>query len=135
MPNTNLSSTLTPGDPTECPLPARDHRSVGCPAWCTVRPRQGAEAGHVAHRAAIWELPDRAELCVMQIISDDPTDIVAANLPTLYFWSADDAKFSDVECAEMAFAIRRAAELLCRVAGTEHAAARPHQRPAAAPRR
>ena len=135
MTNTSLASTLTPRDPTQCPPPARGHRGVGCPPWCTVRPDRGAEGGHVAHRAAIWELPDRAELCVMQIISDDPADIVAANLPTLYFWSADDAKFSDVECAEMAFAIRRAGELLCGVAGTERVAARPPQRPAAAPGR
>ena len=117
MPKTSLASTLIPRHPTECPHPARNQQGASCPDWCTVQPDRMTGAGHVAHRAAIWELPDRAELCVMQIVSDDPADIVVANLPTLYFWSADDAKFSDVECAEMACAIRRAAELLCGVNG------------------
>jgi hypothetical protein len=119
MPNTSLASTATPRDPAECSQPVRDHQGTSCPAWCAVQPERGTGAGHVAHRAAIWELPDRAELCVMQIVSDDPADIVAANLPTLYFWSADDAKFSDAECAEMAYAIRRAGELLCGVNGVQ----------------
>ena len=108
-----------PRDPIGCPRPARNPRRASCPDWCTVQTDRATGAGHVAHRAAIWELPDRAELCVMQIVSDDPADIVAANLPMLYFWSADDAKFSDVECAEMAYAIRRAGELLCGVNGAQ----------------
>ena len=65
----------------------------------------------------MWELPDRLELCVMQVISENPNDIVAASLPTLYFWSASHAEFSDGECAEIVSAVRRAAELLWRING------------------
>jgi hypothetical protein len=100
--------------------PAHHHGYADCPAWCSFQSAgtdPAARARHVAHRAAVWELQDRVELCVMQVISDSPTDIVAANLPTLYFWSAENAVFSDVECVEMACAIRRASAVLCGING------------------
>jgi hypothetical protein len=59
----------------------------------------------------MWELPDRAELCVMQVISGDlPPGLW--DRPSLYFWVADDAVFTGAECAEMAGALQRAAALL-----------------------
>jgi hypothetical protein len=113
MPDTSLASTLHPHDRAARSPDALARASTGCPSWCTVRPDRCISAGHVAHRTAIWELPDRVELCVMQIVSDDPADVVPAKLPILYFWSAESAVFSDEECAEMAHAIRRAGEVLC----------------------
>ena len=115
---TNASVTSAPpGVHSVDDCPASAPAASGCPAWCSVRSECETGTRHVAHRAAIWELPDRVELCVMQVISDDPQDIVQANLPTLYFWSADDAELTDAECAEMACAIRRSAEVLCGLNG------------------
>lgn len=110
---TSIPASHASPDAAEASAPAM----AGCPAWCAVRPDSDTEGRHVAHRAAIWELPDRVEICVMQVISDDPTDIVLTNVPTLYFWSADDARLTDAECVEMACAIRRTADVLCGLSG------------------
>ena len=118
MASPGLNQTLSTDDSTEqSPTWTDQHPAATCPAWCALKFDRDSEPGHVAHRAAIWELPDRVELCVMQVVSDDPKDKGAAPRPILYFWSADRAEFSDAECAEMACAIRRAGELLCRING------------------
>ncbi|HEU5266053.1 MAG TPA: hypothetical protein VFU35_05110 [Jatrophihabitans sp.] len=116
MANPSLAPTLGPLDYTDLPH-AQNGRLAPCPPWCEIQTDRRAGLPHVAHRAAVWELPDRVELCVMQVVSEDPTDFVAAHQPTLYFWSADNAVFSDFECAEMADAIRRASEVLSAING------------------
>jgi hypothetical protein len=93
-------------------------RNNGCPHWCELPTDHHMCIPHVAHRAAMWELQDRVEICVIQVLSDDPADRSQVNRrPTLYFWAAEHLALSNDECREMACALVRAADLLCRVNG------------------
>jgi hypothetical protein len=93
-------------------------RDPGCPYWCELPTDHNLGAHHVAHRAAMWELEDRVEIGVIQVLSEDPADRGQVNRqPTLYFWSAEHVALSDAECAEMARALCRAGDLLHRVNG------------------
>jgi hypothetical protein len=85
-------------------------RPTGCPDWCELPPEHSHSHGKVAHRAASWELPDRVELCIMQI-SDTRNDL-AATRPCLYFWSTENVPLSSTERAQLAGALRYADNLL-----------------------
>ncbi len=104
--------TRSPGDLTAWTFNPHNRTAEACPDWCAFGSEPTDALRHVAHRGAIWELPDRVELCVMQLVPEDPADVAAGHRPTLYFWSADDAVLSEAECDEMACAIRRAKQLL-----------------------
>jgi hypothetical protein len=82
-----------------------------CPSWCVGASDEDASP-HLVHRGRIWELPDRAEVCVMQVMSGDLPPR-SWDRPTLYFWVADDDVFTEAERAQMANALRLATDLLC----------------------
>jgi hypothetical protein len=82
-----------------------------CPPWC-IRASEAGAPTHLAHRGRIWELSDRVELCVMQVISGDlPPGLW--DRPSLYFWVADDEVFTEAERAQVASALHSATDLLC----------------------
>lgn len=94
----------------------RAARDPGCPYWCELPAGHDAGVRQVAHRAALWELEDRVEICVLQMPCEDLSDGRQVNrAPMLYFWCSEYVALSDAECAAMAAAMCRAAELLHRV--------------------
>jgi hypothetical protein len=93
---------------------------MACPDWCELPLGHDAGAHQIAHRAAAWELRDRLELCIIQVVMDEARDEPPEmGAPTLYYWSADDAVLSQRECVRLACAVRRAEELLRGIAGVE----------------
>jgi hypothetical protein len=114
-------STLAParmGSDLVAPRRQGVSTDVGCPDWCELPTDHHAGARHVAHRAAMWELLDRVELCVIQVISEDRADSGEENrLPMLYYWSSEHAVLTEGEFAELARAVRRAANLLGEIYG------------------
>ena len=96
-----------------------------CPPWCELERGHGGGEQCLAHIAGAYELEDRLELCVMQVISSDTEDQEhSPDRPAqFYFWMAEQAVLDVAELAELADALNRAGELL-----TSIAAARDPQR-------
>jgi hypothetical protein len=89
-------------------------RKQQCPPWCEREPGHGDGEGCLAHVAAAYELADRVELCVIQVISTDPADV--AHSPSrpaeFYFWSAEQLTLDLHETSQLAVALRRAGDVL-----------------------
>jgi hypothetical protein len=114
------STTVAPNRPRPDAIPPNRLRSdairVRRAYWCELPAGHDAGVRQVAHRAALWELEDRVEICVLQMPCEGLPDGRQVNRqPMLYFWCSEYLALSDAECAAMAAAMCRAAELLHRV--------------------
>ena len=89
-----------------------------CPPWCELERGHGGGEQCLAHIAGAYELEDRLELCVMQVISTDADDQEhSPDRPAqFYFWMAEQAVLEVSELAELADALNRAGGLLASIA-------------------
>lgn len=64
-----------------CPTAYQVQSGLACPDWCELPAGHDAGGGERAHRAAVWELDDRAHVSVVEIVAPGDLERLTGGKP------------------------------------------------------